>query len=47
MTPAFDADRGQAPVPVFTASRGMVGERAGLEAMGDLIDAFENGSASR
>ncbi|GHG63786.1 hypothetical protein [Streptomyces griseocarneus] len=47
MTPAFDADRGQAPVPVFTASRGVVGERAGPEAMGDLIGSFENDSASR
>ncbi|MFI9311556.1 hypothetical protein [Streptomyces triculaminicus] len=37
----FDADRDQ--VPVFTASGTWVGEAASPDAIGDLIDTFENG----
>ncbi|MER5853003.1 hypothetical protein ABT126_40150 [Streptomyces sp. NPDC002012] len=41
----FDADRDH--VPVFTASGTWVGEAAGPDAIGGLIDACENGAASR
>ncbi|MDQ1013390.1 hypothetical protein QFZ82_007958 [Streptomyces sp. V4I23] len=37
----FDADRDQ--VPVFTASGRWVGEAANADAIGDLIDAYEEG----
>ncbi|MFB7918073.1 hypothetical protein [Streptomyces sp. NPDC056061] len=37
----FDADRDQ--VPVFTASGRWVGEAASPDAIGALIDDFENG----
>ncbi|MEV7282692.1 hypothetical protein [Streptomyces sp. NPDC093111] len=37
----FDADRDQ--VPVFTASGHWVGEAANSDAIGDLIDTYENG----
>lgn len=37
----FDADRDQ--VPVFTASGRWVGEAATADAIGDLIDAYEEG----
>lgn len=37
----FDADRDQ--VPVFTLPGTWVGEAASPDAIGDLIDAFENG----
>ncbi|MCZ4125758.1 hypothetical protein [Streptomyces sp. H39-S7] len=38
----FDADRDA--VPVFTVSGTWVGEAASPDAIGDLIDAWENGS---